>query len=332
MKKIILINIYFGSLPTTFPLWLKSIEKNPQINFLLITDDKTQYEYPSNIKVIYDTFEHIKEMFKKNFNFNITLDSPYKLCEYKPFYNLILNEEIKKFDFWGYCDLDLIFGNIEKFITDDVLENYDKIYDKGHLTLFRNNKLVNDAIKSSLIFTDCYNYIEALTTKYICHFDEGYGVSKIFEHLDLKQYKNVDCADINQKKYYFQNLFRDDLIKKRGVYKWENGNLYFIDKDNNRTELIYAHFQKRKMTYEKSILDKDVFYIVPNTFEENLSHDISFYCRKKIFYFSYFKTRIGIIITNLKNGSLIEKIYRKVKNKKLGKLRYNKILQDKVGI
>jgi len=32
--------------------------------------------------------------------------------------------------FWGYCDIDLIFGNIRAFMTDELLNEYDII--KSH--------------------------------------------------------------------------------------------------------------------------------------------------------------------------------------------------------
>ena len=48
-----------------------------------------------------------------------------------------------EYDFWGYCDIDLIFGNIRKFITDDILDKYDKILSRGHFTLFRNKDSIN---------------------------------------------------------------------------------------------------------------------------------------------------------------------------------------------
>ena len=31
------------------------------------------------------------------------------------------------YDFWGHCDMDLIWGDIRNFITEDVLSKYDKI-------------------------------------------------------------------------------------------------------------------------------------------------------------------------------------------------------------
>ena len=51
MKKIVFICPYFGKLPEYIDVWLKSCEYNKDIDWILITDDKTDYNYPTNVKV-----------------------------------------------------------------------------------------------------------------------------------------------------------------------------------------------------------------------------------------------------------------------------------------
>ena len=60
-KKICLIILYFGKLPNYFDLWLNSCKYNSSIDFLIFTDDRTEYDYPKNVRVIYTSFEKIKE-------------------------------------------------------------------------------------------------------------------------------------------------------------------------------------------------------------------------------------------------------------------------------
>ena len=119
---IVLIIPYFGKLPNYFEIFLKTVEFNKDINFLIYTDDRTNYKYPSNVEVVYTTFQKFREIVQKNFDFEIALSSPYKLCDYKPAYGDILKDKIKKYDYWGHCDIDLAFGNKRKFITDDILK------------------------------------------------------------------------------------------------------------------------------------------------------------------------------------------------------------------
>ena len=105
MKTILFICPYFGKLPIAhMKLWLLSCEKNPTINWLILTDDYTEeLKYPSNVKVVYTTLEAIKQQVQKMFDFPIYLDHPYKLCDYKPAYGYI---------FLNYTKVNGLLGNI----------------------------------------------------------------------------------------------------------------------------------------------------------------------------------------------------------------------------
>ena len=141
MKKILILP-YFGKFNNYFNLWLDSCKYNNDIDWLIITDNHIN-QISNNIKVINKTFEDLKSYIQKKFNFKINLETPYKLCDYKPYYGYIFEEYIKGYDFWGYCDCDLIFGDINKFIIQDIFDKYDKIFRRGHLSFIRNNKYIN---------------------------------------------------------------------------------------------------------------------------------------------------------------------------------------------
>lgn len=143
LKKIAFIIPYFGKFKNYFPLFLVSCKNNPSIDWIVFTDDKSKYPYPKNVTVIYTTFEIIKARIQKHFDFQVCLDKPYKLCDYRPAYGEIFSDELKGYDFWGYCDIDLILGNIRKFLAENVLENYEKVFTRGHLSLYKNEPKVN---------------------------------------------------------------------------------------------------------------------------------------------------------------------------------------------
>lgn len=143
MKRIAFIILYFGKFKNYFPLFLISCKNNPSINWMIFTDDKSDYPYPKNVKVIYTTFEKIKERVQKQFDFQICLNRPYKLCDYKPAYGEIFSDELKDYDFWGYCDIDLIFGNIRRYLTEDILNKFSKVFTRGHFSLYKNSPDVN---------------------------------------------------------------------------------------------------------------------------------------------------------------------------------------------
>ena len=97
MKKILYIIPYFGKFPTLFPLWLESCRYNPTINWIIFTDDKTVYNYPDNIEVIYTTFREIRKKTQELYDFPISLEKPYKLCDYRVAYGDIFSNYIDRY-------------------------------------------------------------------------------------------------------------------------------------------------------------------------------------------------------------------------------------------
>jgi hypothetical protein len=76
----------------------------------------------------------------------------YKLCDFKPTYGAALPQRLAGYDFWGLCDLDLIWGKIRAFYTDDLLSEFDVLTSErccmnGQCTLFRNAPAANNLFR-----------------------------------------------------------------------------------------------------------------------------------------------------------------------------------------
>ena len=83
-KKCILILPYFGKFNNYFELFLKSCALNPGYNWLIFTDCKDEYNYPKNVCVVKMTLEELHKRANEKLGFEVSLDAPYKLCDYKP--------------------------------------------------------------------------------------------------------------------------------------------------------------------------------------------------------------------------------------------------------
>jgi hypothetical protein len=264
MKSIAVVIPFFGKKPSYFDVWKYSALKNPCVDFIFFTDiDEITEE--KNIKVYKTTFNDFANLFRSKFDFEISLNAPYKLCDFRPAYAYVLSDYLKDYDFWGHADVDLVFGDVKSFITEDMLNSYDKILEHGHFCLYRNCESINSMFMNGFGYKD-YDYKKCLSTPDAMYFDEAIGARSICNRLNVPTYKNDACffdvlpsvkefTHINDA--FKESIFRydDSLNKLYAVYK-ENGEI-------KEKEIMYAHFQKRKMDY-MAFKENTSFYIVPN--------------------------------------------------------------------
>jgi hypothetical protein len=152
--RIAFIVVYFGSVPWYFRLFIKSCAHNPDVDFILVTDIDLKGDVANNIIVVRSSLDEISKRCTDRLGFKINLLNPYKLCDLRPAYGWIFSDLIEVYDFWGYCDIDLVFGNIRSLITTDILNRYEVVtarreYIAGFFSLFRNNKKINTLFKRS---------------------------------------------------------------------------------------------------------------------------------------------------------------------------------------
>ena len=221
-------------------------------------------EPAKNIIVHKMPFSNFQQLVQKAFDFPIVLDRPYKLCEYKQAYGYILHDYIKDYDFWGFGDLDLVYGDIRSFLTNSILE-HPFILGWGHLTLLRNDEDANTYFMKQV---DGYqNYRDAFTTSKITFFDE-------FNHKGCSD-KWRDCRpddcwleepfdNISRPKESFhfcslnrgwQQVIFEHVDNKLYMLRFQHGQL-------EKRESLYAHFQHRGMMKDK-VIDYSHFLVTP---------------------------------------------------------------------
>jgi hypothetical protein len=243
MRSIALVIPYFGKLPSSFSYWLASAKWNPTIDFLLWTDDRTPFDYPPNVKVRYCSFGEIKAKAQRCFDFEISLDFSYKLCDYKPAYGLIFEEELKGYDFWGHCDIDLVWGNLRRFITEKVLEENDKILEHGHLTLYRNTQTENRRFLQYPYWKISYSYYGEAAC------DEGWIAADVWNGKKIfSSYNSI--ADLNTVSIrWVINIGKAGEYAHPHIYRCSRDGLFLYGiEDGTEIEIqerMYFHFQKR---------------------------------------------------------------------------------------
>jgi len=269
MKSICYIVPYFGKLPKNFGLWLVGCKANPTITWLLYTDDKTPYDYPPNVKVVDCTFESIQKKIQKFYDFDVLFDRPWRLALMKSAYGEIFQDDIKDYDWWGYCDVDLMWGNIRKFYTEEIMERYDRIGFQGHSTIMRNTYAVNRLYRT--IVPGEISYIDVFCGKSGYSFDEN-GMDAIFSFLGKEYYHETNFANLMKYNtgFYLYAMPEDDIPNNNyQIFTWNKGTLlrHYLDKKKNikEQEFCYIHFWCRPMKYSVKKTSVDAtYYIYPD--------------------------------------------------------------------
>ena len=298
MQKIVIIFPYFGTLPPQYKMWRASVLRNQTVDFMFFTD--ADVEPANNILVYKMQFEVFRQIVQKAFDFPIVLDRPYKLCEYKQAYGYILHNYIKNYDFWGFGDLDLVYGDIRAFLTDSILE-YKFLLGWGHLTLLRNDEDANTYFMKEV--AGYQNYKDAFTTSRITFFDEyGYkGCSDKWRDCrpdDCWLEWPFDNASKPKESYHFNSQTRG---WKQVVFEHVDNKLFMVRFNNGqieKKESLYAHFQHRGFMKDY-VCDYSHFLVTPRAIIDYPKHFVNiqlrFQCRNRSLMTKYYQWKDIII-------------------------------------
>ncbi len=268
-KTIALLTCYIGKLPWYFEYFVHSCRFNPSIDFHVISNDLTYGKaLPHNVKLIPKTLEDINALASEKLGFAVNISNGYKLCDFKPAYGLVFSDLLKDYDFWGHCDVDLIFGNIRTFITDDLLAKYDLIsvrpdWIPGCFLLFKNN------LKMNTLFTHSKDYKKVFSSNIHYCFDETNFAHDAFA--DGLDWREID-TEIESMMHVVKKMEAENYIAPYfdlhiiegipGKLKWKNGKMFYRDK----YEILLYHLIRLKKHYKpKKRIDHipDTFTISP---------------------------------------------------------------------
>lgn len=175
------------------------------------------------------------EGFKKRVKDKLGIDYPGlpgtgKVWDYRGALGFLYEEEIKGYDFWGHTDFDVVYGDVNKWVTDVFLAELDmhsnhNTYVNGCWSLYRNIPEVNK------LFMQADHWDHYLRFKIANGWVEG-EFSRVLERSGL-QYKYT---------FWQGNPYDSDPI-----LKFENGKLYQdVKRDGTWEEIMMFHFRRSK--------------------------------------------------------------------------------------
>jgi len=234
---------YFGKFPQYFPLTLESMKRNSNIDWIFFTDQ--EIDNPSeNIFVHNMNFSDFRDFIQKHFEFEIALDAPYKICDFRPAFGFVFEQYLRKYEFWGHCDLDIILGKIIDVLPAEAWD-FDKILLRGSLGFYRNIPKVNNLFRLSDGATLNYHEVFSNSKNYL--FDEWHGIVQKFIISGI-QYWNDDKVyfDINKNTYRLKTMNGNRTLPILS----DSGRVFMLEKDSMRmVEGVYIHLQKRRVDF-----------------------------------------------------------------------------------
>ena len=142
--RICLVLVYFGRWPVWIDYFLESCRRTPEYHWRIFTDIGDLPSACDNVFVHPMTFADLQCRAEFVAKMPVSLEHPYKVCDLKPLYGSIFEHELQGYEFWGYTDLDVIYGRLADFVDAALLRNSDVFTAAprlivGHFTLFRNS-------------------------------------------------------------------------------------------------------------------------------------------------------------------------------------------------
>jgi hypothetical protein len=245
-----LVVCYFGAPPAWINHYLLSCAYNPSIDFLLFTDQDNFPATPRNVRLERLDAAAFNALATRKLGFPVSLSRPYKLCDFKPTYGHLFEDRLAGWDYWGYADVDVIYGDVRRFLSLAKFDRFDifsarKEFLAGHFSLFRNSS------RMRVLYQQSRNYRSTLQCPETLSFDEcGMQWGRRLQGKPL-----TDAASCDSMMHVIARLTRGNKIsacyaaeafewshlaaKPHWRLQWRAGRLWSVEQ---RREAMYLHF------------------------------------------------------------------------------------------
>ena len=224
MTRIVFLIPYFGRWPFWMPLFVESCRLNPDIDWILYSDCGFLADCPRNVQVRPMSFKEYCALVGQKLGIDFSPASPYKLCDLKPAYGEIHAEDIAGYDFWGFGDIDLVYGRLRSYFTEDRLAQYDffSTHERrvsGHLCLVRNEPRWN------ALFRQVPDWAKRFASDSHEAFDEGAFTRLFIKHKNWPRALRRTADKLNP--WRRRAEFVEAFSTPNGVIPWIDGRKVF---------------------------------------------------------------------------------------------------------
>jgi hypothetical protein len=251
-SSIALINVWLGPLPVWMPAFLLSCRHNPDVEWIVFSEAAPPPNLPPNVRFTPMSIDTLNRRCTAALGFDVRIhpETAYKVVDLRPMSGLIFEKELHAFDFWGHCDLDVVWGDIRAFMSPDIMTRHDIITSRrgrisGHFCLFRNRP------EWSTLFREIPDLQRLVQDTKHRNIDEKHltELLKRYPSNRLVRFLRGWATGRAQPRVYWQANLTTNGAHQRLLLanpalglRWCDGKAY----DSTGKEMMYLHFHKMK--------------------------------------------------------------------------------------
>ena len=227
---------YFGQWPAWINFFVESCKWNPDVRWRFYTDCGEPENKADNVEYVPISFGDYKALVRARLGTTFDSPEPYKLCDLRPALGFIHEQDLAGFQFFGYGDIDVIFGNISSVYNSEVLAAFDAISThperiSGHFAIFRNTPEMRCA------FERIGDFRSLLETPRYVGLDEGRFAQVLLGGLRerllfVERYSTV----LSPRRWH------DGTMNYPQRWFWRRGRL--TNEHDGEREFLYLHFMR----------------------------------------------------------------------------------------
>ena len=221
------------------PAFLLSCRHNPDVQWMVYTDIDFDAGGTPNVTFRPMTLDDINSRASDIFHTKTDIRGR-KLADLKIAYGVLFADDLAPYDFWSPSDLDIVWGQIRRFMSDELLAGHDILSSRrkrlsGHFTLYRNTPRINRTFE---LIPDIAGRMSTLTYE---HLDE----TELTRSLEAELFRSPRAAPrvFWREEWVPSSSYQKSLSDEPGDRLWWRDGRTFRP---NGAEVMYIHFHKLK--------------------------------------------------------------------------------------
>lgn len=263
MSRIAFVIPYLGAWPSWSRLFFLGVDNNRFVDFIILCEEAPFFRVPDNVCVMAISRNDLVLRINMATGLSLTSITGHKLCDFRPFFGLIFSDLLEGYEFWGYCDIDMMFGDLSKLLDRGFLDSIDvfSAHDKqivGHFTLIRNSNTLNHACFS------IQNWEERCSKPANTSLDElPFGAA--LNVLPGVRFSKPNSLAVELSAAFCKFGLTFDYAgaiagldqQTPMIAEWRNGATYLLFQTGPDKEVLYIHFMGNKRGWHWMFFDAD---------------------------------------------------------------------------